>query len=55
MGDLGDAMDDALMESGEAQQNQMMKYLNSKEIQAGFRKLVFEMVLAPRASGATEL
>ena len=33
----------------EAHQNQMMRYLNSKELQAGFQRVVFDMLLAKRA------
>jgi type I restriction enzyme R subunit len=39
-------MDEAVMGSGEAHQNQMMQYLNSKELQAGFQRVVFDMLLA---------
>lgn len=39
-------MDDAVMSSGEAHQNQMMQYLNSKELASGFQRLVFDMLLA---------
>jgi len=40
------------MTSSEAHQNQMMQYLNSKELQAGFQRVVFDMLLA---KGAGEL
>ena len=30
-------------------QNQMMQYLNSKELQAGFQRVVLDMLLAKRA------
>jgi type I restriction enzyme R subunit len=49
LGDFVGATDDAVMESGEAHQNLMMQYLNSKPLQAGFQRLVFDMVLAQRA------
>ncbi len=49
LGDFVGATDDAVMESGEAHQNQMMQYLNSKPLQAGFQRVVFDMVLAQRA------
>ena len=42
LGDFPAAVDDAVMESSKSQQNQMMQYLNSKELQAGFQKLVLE-------------
>ena len=41
---LPGAMDDAVMASSEAHQNQMMQYLNSKELQAGFQRVVFDML-----------
>ncbi len=53
LGDFQKALDSAVMESGEAHQNQMLQYLNSKALQAGFQRVVFDMLLAgePR-SGA---
>jgi type I restriction enzyme R subunit len=51
LGDFADALDEAVMGSGEAHQNQMMQYLNSKELQAGFQRVVFDMLLAKRAAG----
>jgi type I restriction enzyme R subunit len=39
LGDFAGAMDDVVMDSGEAHRNQMMQYLNSKEVQSGFRGL----------------
>ena len=39
------------MESSEVHQSQMMQYLNSKELQAGFQRVVFDMLLAKRAAG----
>ena len=44
LGDFPTALDDAVMQSGEAHQNQMMQYLNSKELQIGFRKIIFDML-----------
>jgi type I restriction enzyme R subunit len=49
LGDFPRALDDAVMGSGEAHQNQMMQYLNSKALQAGFQRVVFDMLLALRA------
>jgi type I restriction enzyme R subunit len=46
LGDFAGALDEAVMESAEAHENQMMQYLNSKELQAGFQRLVFDMLLA---------
>ena len=48
LGDFPAALDDAVMASGEAHQNQMMQYLNSRELQAGLQKLVFDMLLAQK-------
>ncbi|MBT4822732.1 MAG: type I restriction endonuclease subunit R, partial [Lentisphaerae bacterium] len=46
LGDFASALDEAVMDSSEAHQNQMMQYLNSKELQAGFQRIVFDMLLA---------
>ena len=46
LGDFAGALDKAVMESGEIHQNQMLQYLNSKELQAGFQRVVFDMLLA---------
>jgi len=46
LGDFAGALDEAVIESAEAHENQMMQYLNSKELQAGFQRLVFDMLLA---------
>ena len=54
LGDFAGALDDAVMESGEAHHNQMMQYLNSKELQAGFQRVVFEMLLAKGAGGVED-
>ena len=45
LGDFPAALDAAVMECGEVHQNQMVQYLNSKEVQAGFGRLVFEALL----------
>ncbi|MEZ5065433.1 MAG: DEAD/DEAH box helicase family protein [bacterium] len=52
LGDFPSALDEAVMESGEAHQAQMMQYLNSKEVQAGFQRVVFDMLLAQRRRGS---
>ena len=52
LGDFPGALDEAVMESSEAHQSQMMQYLNSKELQAGFQRVVFDMLLAKRAAAA---
>ena len=51
LGDFAGALDEAVMDSSEAHQSQMMQYLNSKELQAGFQRVVFDMLLSKRASG----
>ena len=52
LGDFAGALDEAVMDSSEAHQSQMMQYLNSKELQAGFQRVVFDMLLAKDAAGA---
>ncbi len=49
LGDFAGALDEAVMGSSEAHQNQMTQYLNSKELQAGFQRVVFDMLLAKGA------
>lgn len=44
LGDFPTALDEAVMESGEAHQNQMMQYLNSKDLQTGFQRVVLELL-----------
>ncbi len=46
LGDFAGAVDEAVMESSEAHQNQMTQYLNSPELQAKFHRLILEMLLA---------
>ena len=50
LGDFAGALDEAVMESGETHQSQMMQYLNSKELQAGFQRIVFDLLLAQESS-----
>ncbi|MBZ0114413.1 MAG: DEAD/DEAH box helicase family protein [Thermoanaerobaculia bacterium] len=45
LGDFPGALNEAVMESGEAHRSQMMQYLNSKELQAGFGRVVFDLLL----------
>ena len=45
LGDFSTALDNAVMESSEAHQSQMMQYLSSKELQAGFQRVIFDMLL----------
>jgi type I restriction enzyme R subunit len=49
LGDFAEAVDDAVMSSGEAHQNQMTQYLNSPELAAKFQRLVFDLLLAKGA------
>jgi|TARA_B100000959_G_scaffold146964_1_gene154328 type I restriction enzyme R subunit len=44
LGDFPTALDEAVMESGKAHQNQMMQYLNSKKLQTGFQRVVLELL-----------
>ena len=44
LGDFNKAMDDAIMDSSGAHQNQMMQLLSDPAKAAGFAKLVFEMI-----------
>ena len=46
LGDFAGALDEAVMDSSEAHQSQMMQYLNSKELQTGFQRVVFDMLLS---------
>ena len=45
LGDFADALDDAVMSSSDAHQNQMMQYLNNKDIQLGLARVVLDMLL----------
>ena len=45
LGDFPAAFDDAVMESGEAHQNQMMQVLSDVRISDGLKKVIFEMWL----------
>lgn len=42
---------EAVMASSEAHQKQMLQYLNSKELRAGFQRVVFELLVAQRRAG----
>ena len=44
LGDFPKAIDDAIMESGEAHQNQMMQLLSDPLKSAGFAKVVFDLL-----------
>lgn len=54
LGDFAGALDDAVMDSSDAHHNQMMQYLNNKAVQAGFQRIVFDMLLAQRNAEAGE-
>lgn len=49
LGDLGNAVGQAVMESSDAHQNQLTQYLNSKELDAKFRRVIFDMLLSKTA------
>jgi type I restriction enzyme R subunit len=46
LGDFATALDDAVMDSSEAHQNQMNQVLNNKEVAAGFGRIVFDLLVA---------
>jgi type I restriction enzyme, R subunit len=46
LGDFASALDDAVMESSDAHQNQMHQILGNPEIAAGFGRIVFDMLVA---------
>ncbi len=46
LGDFPGAVDDAVIDANERHQNQMMQYLNNREIQAGFQRVVLEILKA---------
>ncbi|HIJ91581.1 MAG: DEAD/DEAH box helicase family protein [Desulfobulbaceae bacterium] len=44
LGDFPKAIDDAVMDSSEAHQNQMMQYLSNPEVAKGFARVVFDLI-----------
>jgi len=44
LGDFSKAVDDAVMDSSEAHQNQMMQLLSDPKKAAGFAKVVFDLL-----------
>lgn len=52
LGDFPGAVDDAVIGANESHQTQMMQYLNNQVTQAGFQRLVLEIVQAIRAAEA---
>lgn len=49
LGDFARATDDAVMESSDAHQKQMLQYLNNKEVQVEFQRVVFDMLVKKSA------
>ncbi|MFK0571366.1 hypothetical protein [Endozoicomonas sp.] len=43
-GDFPKAIDDAVMDSNDAQQAMMMQYLSNPEVARGFARVVFDML-----------
>ncbi len=53
LGDFASALDEAVISSSEAHQSQMLQYLNSKDVQVRFQRVIFDMLLAGKnAPGA---
>jgi type I restriction enzyme R subunit len=50
LGDFAGAVDDAVMQSEEAHQNQMTQYLNNAQLAAEFQRIIFDMLLAKGAA-----
>ena len=44
LGDFHKAVDDAVMDSSEAHQNQMLQLLSNQEKVSGFAKVVFDLL-----------
>ncbi|MEH6826411.1 MAG: type I restriction endonuclease subunit R, partial [Motiliproteus sp.] len=44
LGDFSKALDDAVMDSSEAHQNQMMQILSNPQVAQGFARVVFDML-----------
>jgi type I restriction enzyme R subunit len=51
LGDFGEALDAAVMDSSDTHQNLMMQYLNDKALQAGFQRVVFDLLLSKKSAG----
>lgn len=51
LGDFTKAVDEAVMDSGAAHQNQMMQYLSSPQLASGFARVIFDLMLAGRDVG----
>lgn len=50
LGDVPGALDEAVMGSGEAHQNQVLHTANSSDLVAGFGRVVFDMLLSKGAA-----
>jgi type I restriction enzyme, R subunit len=46
LGDFASAVDNAVMESADAHQNQMNQVLSNKHVAAGFGRIVFDLLVA---------
>jgi type I restriction enzyme R subunit len=44
LGDFPKALDDAVMDSSEAHQKQMMQYLSNPDVAKGFARVVFDLL-----------
>jgi type I restriction enzyme R subunit len=44
LGDFPQALDDAVMDSSEAHQKQMLQYLSNPEVAKGFARVVFDLL-----------
>ena len=49
LGDFPKALDDAVMESGEAHRNQMLQVLSNPDVAKGFARVVFDLLVSARA------
>ena len=49
LGHFAGACDDAVMESGEAHQNQQTQYLNDSQLAEAYRRIIFDMLMAKNA------
>ena len=52
LGDFSKAIDDAILDSNEAQQNQMMQLLADPKKSAAFAKVVFDLLVMGKGDGA---
>ena len=49
LGDFAVAVDEAVMDSSEAHQNQMLQYLNNRKLALSFQRIVFDVLVSGRA------